>query len=99
MGKRSCLTAISLAGVMAVSFPAAAMAASPEFARSEEEWESLRDHVLEYGEIPDLIAEYNATVQSNQYEYRRFINIIYAQYINFFLTFQHRIISPPSAQL
>ncbi len=74
MGKRSCLTAISLAGVMAVSFPAAAMAASPEFARSEEEWESLRDHVLEYGEIPDLIAEYNATVQSNQYEYRRFIN-------------------------
>ena len=58
----------------AVFSPLTALAASPEFARSQEEWASLQDNVLEYGEIEDLIEEYNASVQSNQYEYHRFIN-------------------------
>lgn len=44
-------------------------AASPEFARTAEEWAALRDNVLEYGEIPDLIHEYNSTVQNNQLSY------------------------------
>lgn len=60
--------------VSAVLSPLTALAASPEFARCQEEWASLQDNVLEYGEIEDLIEEYNASVQSNQYEYHRFIN-------------------------
>lgn len=53
--------------------PAAALAASPEFARTDEEWSTLQDNVLEYGEIADLIHEYNVTVQNNAYEYNEFI--------------------------
>lgn len=67
------VTAWSLAGVMGIAVPMTALASSPEFARSAEEWERLRDHVLEYEEIADLIHEYNVTVQNNQYEYREFI--------------------------
>ncbi len=48
-----------------------AAAASPEFARSEEEWARLRDNVLEYEEIGDLIEEYNATVLNNYETYRK----------------------------
>lgn len=43
--------------------------ASPEFAHSSEKWASLRDNVLEYGELADLIHEYNATVINNRMEY------------------------------
>ncbi len=42
---------------------------SPEFAYSEEKWASLRDNVLEYSEIADLIHEYNPTVRSNRSTY------------------------------
>ncbi len=52
--------------------PDMAFAASPEFARSEEEWAGLRDNVLEYDEIEDLIAEYNTTVQTNQLDLNEF---------------------------
>lgn len=63
-----------LAAVAAgTAFPMQALAASPEFARTEEEWAALRDDVLEYGEIEDLIHEYNATVQNNAYKYRKFL--------------------------
>ncbi|MGN0157652.1 MAG: TolC family protein, partial [Brotaphodocola sp.] len=64
---------LCIAGIVGIQVPAAAFAASPEFARSEQEWEKLRDQVLEYEEIPDLIHEYNATVQNNRYEYHKFI--------------------------
>lgn len=63
----------ALAGVMGIAVPMTVPASSPEFARSAEEWERLRDDTLEYGEIGDLIHEYNATVQNNQYEYTEFL--------------------------
>lgn len=49
------------------------MAASPEFARSQEEWARLKDNVLTYEELEDLIHEYNSTVQSNSYSYQKFL--------------------------
>ncbi|HJC07206.1 MAG TPA: hypothetical protein H9704_13865, partial [Candidatus Enterocloster excrementipullorum] len=39
---------------------------SPEFAYSEDKWASLRDNVMEYDELADLIHEYNPTVRSNR---------------------------------
>lgn len=62
------VTAVSLA-----LFPAAALAASPEFAHTQEEWAKLQDNTLEYGELEDLIKEYNVTYRNNQGEYREFI--------------------------
>jgi outer membrane protein TolC len=47
-------------------------AASPDFSRSAEEWAKLQDNVLEYGEIADLIHEYNATVKKNQIDLNEF---------------------------
>ena len=52
-GWRGFLT-LSLAAALAGAAPAGALAASPEFARTPEEWERLRDNTLEYEEIPDL---------------------------------------------
>ncbi len=52
--------------------PGAAWAASPEFARTEEEWAKLEDNTIEYGELEDLVHEYNATVQNNYYTYIKF---------------------------
>ncbi len=42
---------------------------TPSFAYSEEKWASLRDNVMEYGELADLIHEYNPTVRSNRSSY------------------------------
>lgn len=67
------ITAWSLAGVMGISIPMTALAGSPEFSRSADEWAGLKDNVLEYEEIGDLIHEYNVTVQNNQYDYNQFI--------------------------
>lgn len=39
--------------------------ASPEFARSAEEWERLRDNRLEWDEIDGLVNEYNSVVINN----------------------------------
>lgn len=57
---------LGIAGVLAAAAPLAAYAASPEFARTAEEWARLRDNVIEYDELEDLIQEYNVTVQTNQ---------------------------------
>lgn len=67
--------AISLltAAVMGAAVPMTALASSPEFARTSEEWASLQDNILEYSELADLIHEYNITVQNNQYEYNQFV--------------------------
>lgn len=46
-----------------------AWAASPEFAYSPEKWAALRDDVIQYEELSDLIHEYNAQVQSNEAAY------------------------------
>ena len=59
----------SLAAALAAGAPATVRAASPEFARTAEEWAVLRDNTLEYEEIPDLIHEYNSTVQNNMVSY------------------------------
>ncbi|WP_125143381.1 TolC family protein [Clostridium transplantifaecale] len=67
------LAALSLAMALTLLTPMKVLASSPEFARSEDEWNRLQDDVLEYEEIPDLIQEYNSTVQSNQYEYQKFL--------------------------
>lgn len=42
---------------------------SPEFAYSQDKWAALRDNVLEYDEIEDLVHEYNPTVRSNRSSY------------------------------
>lgn len=66
--------ACGLAGVMGVMAPMTALAANPDFSRSAVEWARLEDNYLEYKEIPDLIHEYNATVQSNQHDLNIFIS-------------------------
>lgn len=61
------IAAFSLAAVLSFSGPALNVwAGSPEFARTQEEWTKLRDNVVEYEELGDLIHEYNVTVQKNQ---------------------------------
>lgn len=67
------LGAAGITGIMAGVAPVSSLASSPDFAKSAQEWERLRDNVLEYEEIGDLIHEYNVTVQNNQYEYNTFI--------------------------
>ena len=53
---------VSITGVMLAAAPMTALAASPEFARTSEEWARLRDNKMEYDELEDLIAEYNTTI-------------------------------------
>lgn len=43
--------------------------AGPEFAYSGEKWERLRDNVMEYEELADLIHEYNPVVINSRLEY------------------------------
>ena len=52
------------------ALPLTALAGSPEFAYTAEKWASLRDDKLEFGEIADLVHEYNNTVIQNQIEYK-----------------------------
>lgn len=63
---------IGLAGLLAAAAPVTALAASPEFARSAEEWARLQDNIMEYDELEDLIQEYNITVQTNQLDLNEF---------------------------
>ena len=72
MANGRCILVLALTAVMGGVSPMAALGASPEFARTEQEWARLQDNVIEYDEIPDLIHEYNATVQNNQYDYQKF---------------------------
>ena len=60
--------ALMLAPVPGMLRPVTAWA-SPEFAYSADKWAALRDDVLEYGELADLVHEYNATVINNRLEY------------------------------
>ncbi len=59
------LTAMTLAGSLVF---ANTVFAAPGFARTQEEWDKLRDNTLEYTEIQGLIEEYNATVLKNNIE-------------------------------
>ncbi len=60
-----------LSGVL-VSVQPLSLFAAPAFARSNEEWERLRDNTLEYGELQGLIEEYNATVKNSEGAYIQF---------------------------
>lgn len=55
--------------LMSALVPAQAALAAPSFAHTQEEWDRLRDNVLEYDELEALIHEYNPTVRNNQSEY------------------------------
>ena len=61
-----------LAALLIAVSPVTTFGASPEFARTAEEWARLRDNVIEYGELEDLIEEYNTTVQTNQLDLNEF---------------------------
>ena len=66
--KKQFIITLLLTALMSQSIEAFA---SPEFSRTDAKWEKLRDNAMEYGEIEDLIHEYNATVLNNQLEYSR----------------------------
>lgn len=71
-GSRRGVIAAKAAGIclaVTAAFPVNALAGSPEFAYTQEKWAALRDNVMEYGELADLIHEYNATVLNNRTEY------------------------------
>lgn len=59
---------------------------SPEFAYSDETWASLRDNILEYGELAGLVHEYNPTVRSNRSTYKdqkgKNLNAAYNDFMN-----------------
>ena len=66
-----------IAGLFAMALmmgvtPLQAFATSPEFAYTAEKWASLQDNKLEYGEIADLIHEYNTTVRQNELDYQKY---------------------------
>lgn len=63
-------TGAAFAAMVFVMTPIQACAGSPEFAYSAEKWAALRDDKLEYGEIADLVHEYNNTVIQNQIAYK-----------------------------
>ncbi|MCI9046511.1 MAG: TolC family protein [Hungatella sp.] len=63
--------ALGVAVSLSLGMPVSALAGSPEFSRTAEEWARLRDNVLEYGEIEDLVYEYNTTVLNNAQAYNR----------------------------
>ncbi|MBE5985660.1 TolC family protein [Lacrimispora sp. AGF001] len=66
MRKMKQIGAFCLAAVLASAGSGTVYAGSPEFARTAEEWAGLQDNIMEYGELADLIHEYNLTVQKNQ---------------------------------
>lgn len=65
--RKAGILSLCVGTALSLQAPLMGFAASPEFARSAEEWERLRDNVLEYEELEDLIHEYNVTTQKNQY--------------------------------
>lgn len=67
-GRRGCMKIIGLTFLFGFAAAQTALA-SPEFAYPPEKWASLRDDVLEYEELADLIHEYNAEVINSRLEY------------------------------
>ena len=59
MKKIRAAAAVLTAAVLMSAGSMTAFASSPEFARTAEEWASLQDNRLEYGEIEGLVEEYN----------------------------------------
>lgn len=63
------LTALSLAGVMSASSLMCAFADGPADPATTDRQARLKDNVLEYDEIYDLVNTYNTTVQNNNRSY------------------------------
>ena len=63
--------AAALSVALALSMAIPALGATPEFARSQEEWAALQDDYLGWEEIPDLVTEYNSTVLNNKKAYQK----------------------------
>ena len=61
--------AVGMSLFMTAAFPMSALAGSPEFAYTQEKWAALRDNVMEYEELNDLILEYHAPVLNNRAAY------------------------------
>ena len=70
-GKRRKGMELLLLTALCISVEGMSAMASPEFARSQEEWASLSDNRLEWEEIPALVNEYNATVLNNRKAYQK----------------------------
>ncbi len=73
MKKNQIVIAVMLVGIMGSNAPLSTYGASPEFARTEEEWTILRDDILTYDEIPLLIEEYNVTALNSYEDYQDFL--------------------------
>lgn len=68
--KRWRILPLSVALAMTAITPMQTYAAqSPEFSRSSEEWDRLKDNVMEYGELEALVHEYNPVVLNNRLSY------------------------------
>ena len=63
---------IITAAVLLAASAASVYAATPEFGKTQEQWDRLRDNTLEYDEIDDLIHEYNPTVKNNAADLKEF---------------------------
>ncbi|SET24113.1 Outer membrane efflux protein [[Clostridium] aminophilum] len=70
MNRTRKIVALCLAAAMSALTPAAAFAASPQFAHDEATWARLRDNVMEYDELEMLVEEYNPDYLNNQAEYQ-----------------------------
>lgn len=69
--KRWKVLPLCMASAMIVMTPLTALAAqSPEFSRNAEEWEKLKDNVMEYWELEALVHEYNPVVLNNRLSYQ-----------------------------
>lgn len=67
MKKKKTIVSFCLAAVIAGTQTVPA-AAAPEGKRTAQEWETLQDNTMEYGELQGLIHEYNSTVKNNRVE-------------------------------
>ncbi len=71
MKRSEFISCMAAAAIFTVYAPVTVSAQqSPEFAYTAEKWETLRDNVLEFDEIADLVHEYNNTVLQNYYTYK-----------------------------
>ena len=68
--RKTALLTAAAAAVLALQGPFAALAASPQFAYDADTWAKLQDNVMEYGELPYLVQEYNPTYLNNQTTYQ-----------------------------
>lgn len=64
-----CLVPCCLAAVLTAAVPLTVYA-SPDFAYTQDKWATLKDNVMEYDELADLVHEYNPTVQNNRTDYQ-----------------------------